>query len=45
MSRDLPRSDVRASPCFTRHLNLNPRASRKLDTLDLEAKIMKDCDA
>jgi hypothetical protein len=45
MSRDLPRSDVRASPCFTRHLNLNPRASRKLDILDLEAKIMKDCDA
>jgi hypothetical protein len=45
VSRDLTRSDVRASPCFTRHLNLNPRASRKLDTLDLEAKIMKDCDA
>jgi hypothetical protein len=45
MSRDLPRSDVRASSCFTRHLNLNPRAPRKLDILDLEAKIMKDCDA
>ena len=36
---------MRASPCFTRHLNFNPRTPRKLDTQCLEAKIMQDSDA
>jgi hypothetical protein len=41
----MPECDVRVSPCFTRHLNLNPRTPRKLDTQCLEARIMQDSDA
>lgn len=45
MSRELPRSNVHASLCFTRHLNLNPKTPRKLDSAGLEAKVLEDCDA
>lgn len=44
-SRYLPETDVRASLCLTRHLNLRPRTPRKLDLAGLEAKMLVDCDA
>lgn len=44
-SRYLPECDVRASPCFTRYLNLNIRTARKLDAHGLEAKVFQDSEA
>jgi hypothetical protein len=43
--RYLAECRVRASPCFTRHLNLNPRKARKLDTQTLESKVMQKSEA
>lgn len=37
--------DVRANPCFTRYLSLNPTKWRPLDLPDIKAKILADCDA
>ena len=44
-SRYLPECDVRASLCFKKYLNLNPRTPRPLDAQSLEAKVLRDSEA
>jgi len=36
---------MRASPCFKRYLNLEPKKERQLDVDSLKTKMMADCEA